>query len=50
MCNLSISAEDQNNELSMIELQGDLSVEDGTGLPSKLMGDLHFTKEVSIVN
>jgi len=32
----------------MIELQGDLSVDDGTGLPKKLMGDLHFTKEVSL--
>lgn len=30
----------------MIELQGDLSVENGGGLPNKLMSDLHFTKEV----
>ncbi len=37
-----------NNELTMIELQGDLSVENGEGLPNKLMSDLHFTKEVKI--
>ena len=31
----------------MLEFNGDLSVEDGSGLPNKLLGDLHYNKDVS---
>ena len=33
-------------EWSIIELQGDLEVENGESLASKFLGDLHFTTEV----
>lgn len=31
----------------MLEFNGDLSVEGGSGLPNKLLGDLHYSKDVS---
>jgi len=43
---LLLRAEDVNNELSMLEFNGDLSVNDGSGLPNKLLGDLHYLKDV----